>query len=421
MRDAGVAVLVLATAVLWGTFSRRLERADLTGPVVFVVVGLAFNAVGVLRLGELPDLAGPVRLLAELTLVLVLFTDASRIRIAELREDAGLYARLLLLALPLAILLGVGLAAVLRLEEDIWLLVLIGAALTPTDATLGVPLITDRAVPSRIRRALNVEGGFNDGLAAPVVLAALAAASAAADVTGTTATGSAIRLLALGLLAGLAIGGAGGTVVRLGRRRGWIDDEFGGPTVLALALLAYAAAVFVEGSGFVAAFVGGLAFRNSAGRRAEREATYVEQSGAALTLVVWLLFGAVMAPITIARFDWRVAAYAVLSLTAVRMVAVALALIGVGFRPATVALIGWFGPRGITSVIFALLAVEELGPRADSAGAAIGLTVLFSVFAHGISAVPLAKRYGASAAARRPAEATRKSELPVRRASGEHR
>src|SRR5690606_8930813 len=208
MRDAGVAVLVLAAVVLWGTFSRRLERADLTGPVVFVVIGLAFNAVGVLRLGELPELAEPVRLLAELTLVLVLFTDASRIRIAELQEDAGLYARLLLVALPLAILLGIGLAAVLRLENDIWLLVLIGAALVPTDATLGVPLITDRAVPSRVRRALNVEGGFNDGLAAPVVLAALAGASAAADVTGTTAAGSAVRLLALGLLAGLAIGGA---------------------------------------------------------------------------------------------------------------------------------------------------------------------------------------------------------------------
>lgn len=326
MRDAGVAVLVLATVVAWGTFSRRLERADLTGPIVFVVAGLALDAIGVLRL---------------------------------------------------------------------------------------------RAVSSRIRRALNVEGGFNDGLAAPVVLAALAGASVATDVTGTAAAGSAMRMLALGLLAGLAIGGVGGTMVRLGRRRGWIDDEFGGPTILALALLAYAAAVFVDGSGFVAAFAGGLAFRNTAGRRAEREATYAEQSGAALTLVVWLLFGSVIAPITIASFDWRVAAYAVLSLAAVRMVAVALALIGVGFHPATVALIGWFGPRGITSVIFALLAVEELGPRADAAGAVIGLTVLFSVFAHGISAVPLAKRYGASAAAHRPAESAVKSELPVRRASGD--
>ena len=162
-------------------------------------------------------------------------------------------------------------------------------------------------------------------------------------------------------------------------------------------LLAYVAVLVVDGHGFVAAFVGGLGFRNAGGRRAEREATYVEQSGAALTLVVWLLFGAVMAPITIARFDWRVAAYAVLSLTAVRMVAVALALIGVGFRPATVALIGWFGPRGITSVIFALLAVEALGRRATTASAVIGYRPAQRQV-HGLSSGPLAKRYGASAA-----------------------
>lgn len=249
-----------------------------------------------------------------------------------------------------------------------------------------------------------------------MVLTALGGAAAAAEVAETTATalGTAARLLALGVLAGLVVGGAGGAMLRLARRRGWIGEEFGGPTVLALALLAYVAALVVDGHGFVAAFVGGLGFRNAGGRRAEREATYVEQSGAALTVVVWLLFGALIVPITIDHFSWRIAAYAVLSLTVVRMLAVALALIGVGFRPVTVAFLGWFGPRGLISVIFALLAVEALGRRATTASAVIGFTVLLSVVVHGLSSGPLAKRYGASAASHRPAEATRKSELPVR-------
>ena len=159
MQGAGAAALVLTAVVTWGILSDRLKRRDLTAPLVFVAVGLAFDAVGVLRLGELFELAEPVRLLAELTLVLILFTDASRIRIAQLREDVGLFTRLFVLALPLAMLFGVGLAAVLRLESDLWLLVLIGAAVVPTDATLCAPLLTSPAVPSRIRRAVNVEAG----------------------------------------------------------------------------------------------------------------------------------------------------------------------------------------------------------------------------------------------------------------------
>jgi NhaP-type Na+/H+ or K+/H+ antiporter len=223
--------------------------------------------------------------------------------------------------------------------------------------------------------------------------------------------------IAFGLLAGLVVGGAGGALLRAARRRGWIDRYFGGPTVLALALLAYVAALVVDGNGFVAAFVGGLAFRNACGRQGEREVEYAEQSAAAVSLIVWLLFGAAVVPVVLARFDWRIAVYAVLSLTAVRMVAVAVALVGSGVPRSTVAFMGWFGPRGLASVIFALLAVESLGPDAATPVAAIGFTVLLSVVAHGVTASPLAARYGAAVA---PSPAGEPA-MPVRHLAVRHR
>jgi NhaP-type Na+/H+ or K+/H+ antiporter len=414
--EAAAAALALAIVVVWGALSGRLERTDLTAPIVFVTAGVALDLTGILDLGDLTDLAGPIRLLAELTLVMVLFSDASRVRLTELRADTGLYVRLLLVGLPLAVLFGVGLAAVLLPgSPDIWLLILVGAALAPTDAALGVPVIANRAVPSRIRRALNVESGLNDGIATPVVLAAIAGVAMAEQLTRASSAGGILLSLGLGLLSGLVVGAGGGWLVRTARGRGWVDESFGGPTVLALALLAFVAAVAVDGNGFVAAFVGGLAFRNACGQRTEREVSYVEQSGGALSLVVWLLFGAVVVPIVVDRLDWRTALYAVLSLTAVRMVAVVVAMVGSGFRPATVAFVGWFGPRGLASVIFALIAVEELGSVVDQAVAFIGLTVLLSVLAHGVSAHPLAVRYGAAVSPTHPAESAWRPDLPVRR------
>lgn len=414
MDGIGATVLVLAMVVIWGALSSRLERADLTAPIVFVALGGALDGLGILNLGELADLADEVRLLAELTLVLVLFSDAARVRFTDLRSDAGVYLRLLGIALPLAVALGTGAAAVLFTgPPDIWLLLLVGAALAPTDAALGTLVITNPAVPARIRRALNVESGLNDGIATPVVLAAIAGAAAAEELPGAAGLGQVLISLLLGVLTGLVVGGAGGLLVRAARRRGWIDEGFGGPAILALALLAYAVALLVDGNGFVSAFVGGLAFRNACGRQAEREVGYTEQTGGVLSLMVWLLFGAVVLPVTLEQLDWRTVVYAVVSLTATRMLAVAIGMIGSGFRPLTVAFLGWFGPRGLASVIFALLAVEELGPAARDAVAFIGATVLLSVVAHGASAKPLANRYGAAIAS--PTEIRSMPELPVRR------
>jgi NhaP-type Na+/H+ or K+/H+ antiporter len=210
------------------------------------------------------------------------------------------------------------------------------------------------------------------------------------------------------------VGAGGGWLLRRARHRGWVAEDFAGIAVLALALTAYGAALALHGNGFVAAFCGGLAFGATAGRRGPAELAFTEQAGGLVSLLVWLAFGAIAAPIMIDRTDWATVVYAVLSLTVVRMVPVALALLGAGLDRATVLFIGWFGPRGLASLLFALLALEELGPAADRAVGVIALTVFLSVVAHGISAAPLAARYGRNAAAHGPGPGGPVPDLPVR-------
>jgi sodium/hydrogen antiporter len=417
---AGALALITAVVFAWGAFSARLERADLTAPMVFV--GLGILLAGVSGFGAQADAAG-VTALTEATLVWVLFSDAARVGFRDLRTDAGVYGRLLGLALPLTVVAGAFCAWWVLGAPVPWFALLIGAALAPTDAALGAVVITHPAVPVRIRRILNVESGLNDGFVTPIVLVALTGAASAAGHAGANALVAALQLVG-GALIGVGIGAAGGWLLRVAGRRGWAQESFAGPAVLALALLAYAASLAGHGNGFVAAFAGGIAFGHVAGRGGPREVFYVEQTAGLASLLVWMLFGAVAVPLLYGRLDWRMLLYAVLSLTAVRMIPVALSLTGVHIGGRTVLFVGWFGPRGLASVIFALLAVEEVGQRADEAVAVIVLTVLLSVVAHGLTAGPWAARYGAQAVppdaptAREPAPAARLTSSPARGESG---
>jgi len=196
------------------------------------------------------------------------------------------------------------------------------------------------------------------------------------------------------VLVGAVVGGAGGFVVNAARRRGWAEGGFAGSAVLALAICAYACALALHGDGFVAAFVGGLGYGAAGGERGERLVPYVEETGALVSLLVWLAFGAIAVMPAFESLTWQTVLYAGLSLTVIRMAPVALALIGVGFGRAAVAFVGWFGPRGLASVVFALLALEDLGKPAGPAVTVIAFTVLLSVVAHGLTADPLARRYG---------------------------
>ena len=406
----GIAALsvVLAAVFAWAMVSKRL--AIVSTPIFFVTLGLALSQVG----GSLhlePD-PHSVKVLAEVTLVWVLFADASRIRLPQVRRDVGAYVRLLGVGLPLSIAAGAGLAIWL-LDLDPWYALLVGAALAPTDAALGAAVMTDRRVPTRIRQLLNVESGLNDGIATPVVMVAVAAIAAQEGLEGSHGAGRALVGLLVGVAVGILVGGGGAALLGRARRRGWTTATLIGPGVLALALLTYTAAVLVEGNGFVAAFVGGGAFGalggggdvdGESGGTDDAGLEFVEQACSVASTLAWLVFGAVAVPMLGERLSWELVLYAVSSLTLVRMLPVAVSMLGTGTDRATVAFVGWFGPRGLASIVFALIALEELHGMVDDVVSAIGVTVLLSVVAHGLSARPLATRYARTVADDLPEE-----------------
>ena len=389
--EVTAALIIAASIFLWGVLSARLQRADLSAPIVFVAIGALLAALGLVDTPEGPE---GLKILVEITLVWVLFSDAARVPVQELRHDLGPYVRLLAIGLPLTMLAGWGLAWWFFPTAGVWVALLVAAALAPTDAALGIPVVTNAAVPARIRRVITVESGLNDGIATPVVLLAIAAVAAEEELAGSTGLGTALASLLVGAVIGGLVGLVGGRALRWARRRGWAAEDFVGIAVLALALIAYTAALAVDVNGFVAAFCGGLAFGAAAGRRGPAELVFVEQAAGLVSLLVWLAFGAVAGPIMLDLVTPTMVLYAVLSLTLIRMVPVALVCLGAGFDRDTILFIGWFGPRGLASLVFALLALEDLGQDVDQAVAAIGVTVLLSVVAHGLTATPLAERYG---------------------------
>ncbi|MFH8572912.1 cation:proton antiporter [Streptomyces sp. NPDC017993] len=413
----GTLSLVLLLLFLWGLFSQRVERVELTAPAAFVLVGLVLATC--LGSMDLDPPQGTVKGLAEICLTWILFTDAARLSFRVLRPDLGLYLRLLLIGLPMCIGLGALLALGLLPGVGAWAAVFVGAALAPTDAALGASMMSNPVVPERIRRLINVESGLNDGIATPVVAVALAGAAVTAG-SGPDATGEEVMELAIGLAYGAALGLAGGWLLRSALRKGWAAEEFAGPAVLALALLSYLSAIAIGGNGFVAAFVAGLAFGTAHGGTPPWQLQFTEQSASVLSLLVWLLFGAVLVPAAFPHMTWQAVLYAVLSLTAVRMVPVALSLLGTGMDRATVGFVGWFGPRGLATIIFGLLAVEDLAPAVTQQVVPVLVcTVLLSVLAHGLSAGPLARLYGAAAASggtHRPGPSPQ--DVPVRRLAG---
>ncbi len=393
--EVGIALLALVVAG-YALVAARLNRLSV-GPAFFFV---AVGAVVGLTLGasHLPDPAeGPPLTLVEITLALILFTDASTIEWRRLQEEAGLVVRLLAVGLLLSITLGTLLAGVLLPELPIGVMLLLGAALAPTDAALGQPVVTNRVVPVRIRRLLNAESGLNDGIATPFVVLALSLI--ASEFSGTSDwLGTAVREGVVGLLVGCVVGGAGGWLLVRAEHSGWTSRLSRQLAVVALAVGAYATSVALGGNGFVAAFVGGLAFGAASNQAEEGAEVFAEATGSLLSIVVWVLAGAAFAgPVLAMGVDPRLIFYAILSLTVVRMLPVAISLIGSGLRPETVLFIGWFGPRGLASIVFGLLGVEALrgaGLASDLVVGAVAWTVVLSVVLHGLSAGPLAERYG---------------------------
>jgi len=389
--DLAVVAALAGSLALWSLVAERFARWNVTAPMVFVAVGwmLSENRLGAIHVSIGGD---GVREIAEIALAVVLFGDAAGINLTELGRDRALPSRLLVIGLPITIAAGALAAKLVFPDLSWWICALIGAAVAPTDAALSAGIIEDTRVPERVRTVLNVESGLNDGIATPFVNFFLVAAVAGTAFDDGTRAGALVDLGA-GTLIGFAIGAAGGWLSALARQRGWAlvhQREIG---VAALSVLAYAITVEAGANGFVAAFVAGLGYAATAGRERSVSLDFTHDTANVLSLVVWFLFGAVMLPV-LADADWRHVLFAALALTIVRMAPVAIALIGAKCDPATVAVFGWFGPRGLASVVFALLAFGELAP-ADGGPVltAITMTVVLSVALHGVSAAPVARRY----------------------------
>jgi NhaP-type Na+/H+ or K+/H+ antiporter len=412
------ALVVVAVAICaYAAISGRAERSPLTPPLFFVAVGLTVGPIGLGWL-TLTVEDSAIHRLAELTLVLVLFTDASRIDLGCLRREGNLPLRLLGIGMPLTVLAGAGVAFTIWPQLRGVELLLVAAILAPTDAALGQAVVSNPAVPVRIRQSLNVESGLNDGIALPLVLVLAYWAGAREEGGGV---GYWLRFatlaLTLGPLVGLAVGALGGRVLLRAARAGWLSGAFERLSALGLALLAFAGAELIGGNGFIAAFVAGLALHAAAPAICAGLYEFGEAEGQLLTLLVFIVFGAAMVPEALPHWSGAALLYALASLTVVRMLPVALALWGSGLRLPSVLFLGWFGPRGLASILFALVVVEEgLLPIGDAVLQVVILTVLTSTVLHGLSAWPMAVRYGAWAAtqgAERP-ERHEVAEMPVR-------
>jgi sodium/hydrogen antiporter len=396
--DLNIAALAVVSAcvVLWGLVSARLERWDVSAPMAFVVLGVVVTH-GPTNIIDFNLHSSTIRGLAEVTLALVLFADASRVNVRALRADAALPARLLGIGLPLTIGAGAATAALLFRGSGLWVAAAIGAIVAPTDAALGASIMADERVPSGVRRLINVESGLNDGIATPFVNLFIAGAVTTEALGGTHITTAAVELVG-GAGLGIAIGVVGAVLLALARRHGWSSPRIRPLAILALALFAYSCSVVAGTNGFIAAFVAGMAFGTLDHHNDESALRFTEEMGTLLSLLVWFIFGAVMLVPGLEGVGWRDAVFALLALTVLRMVPVAIALAGSGLDRATLAFVGWFGPRGLASVVFGLIAVDSLAPAESKVVlAAVTLTVALSVLLHGVTASPLATRYGAYA------------------------
>ena len=388
-----------AALILISAFSGPLSRRGVTSAMAFVLAGLVLALALKDRLGISLETHSVLRV-AELALVFLLFNDAARLDVGALRRSPGWPARLLGAGLPATILLGFVAGMVLFPELPLASVFLLSAILCATDAALGHRVVEDPSVPVPVRRALNVESGLNDGVAVPFFLVSLDITMSALDGSVPAALAAAlVRQIGWGLAAGILIGGAGGYLQRAAARRGWFETRWRQPCTLAVALAAYAAAVTLGGSAFLAAFVAGLAFRLAHGEDDSEATRFTEETGGILAAATWLVFGALAVRAALPLLTWQVLVYAALSLTVVRTVPVAIAFAGSGAALQTRAFIGWFGPRGLASVVFALLAFERGTPAAGTLLATVVVTVGLSVFVHGLSARPLVAAYSRWSAA----------------------
>jgi NhaP-type Na+/H+ or K+/H+ antiporter len=386
-------IILYVAACLFGfaLVQRRLARTPITGPMIFVALGLLASAgsLGIIETGSGDVVVTVVNLVFQGTLVLVLFTDASALHLDSWRKDAALPGRLLGIGLPLTIALGTIIAALLFTDLSIWEAAIIGAIIAPTDAALGAAVISNPRVPERIRQALDIESGLNDGVSLPFVLIFIAFAQGSGGIAGTF-----IREIGVAVIVGVAVGVLGGWLLVRATKAGWMGTAWSGIAVIAIAVIAFVVSDVGGGSGFIATFTAGLAYGHATRGQIKANEILATNLGLALVQVSFLLFGALVLEPALGDLTWQVVVMAALALTIARIGPVAVSMIGTKLAGPTVLYMGWFGPRGLATIVFASLVVTEADlPGTNTIVLAAAITVGLSVLAHGITAYPGSQKY----------------------------
>jgi NhaP-type Na+/H+ or K+/H+ antiporter len=386
-----LAVFVLVYSAVAGA----VERSWISGPIIFTLFGLMIGPVG-LDLLSLETDREMIKALAEVTLAMVLFTDAAGADMGVLKKTTGLPARLLLIGLPLTIALGFGVAVLLVDSLSLFAIALLATMLAPTDAALGKAVVTNEAVPDEVRQGLNVESGLNDGICVPILFVFLALALGKAGDAGpwTLAVKLVVEEIGIGLAVGLALTFVAAKLLKLAKHRQWLTHTWIQIPVVALALSCFAVAQYLGGSGFIAAFCGGILFGILAKDVRDDFLRAAEGTGDTLALITWVIFGSAVVGQAVGNFSWMILLYSVLSLTAIRMLPVFLSLAGSGIDTEGKLFIGWFGPRGLASIVFAVIVVNSGLPDSGPLAMTVVCTIILSIIGHGITANPWARAYG---------------------------
>lgn len=385
-------VTFLALIFAFGLVSHRLERTVITGPMVFTAAGLvvaAFMSPEERIDFDLEELLWP----AKLALALILFTDATHVRVRGLLGGLSLPGRLLGFAMPLVMAFGTIAGLLVLGELSLWEAAILAAILAPTDAGLGHAIMSSKRVPDGIRQGLNVEAGLNDGLAIPFLILFIALARLDDPEKGSWVV-FLLEQIGYGVLIGVVFGALGGWLMHQSQQRGWMTHVFYQLALIALALLSFVVALEVGGNEFIAPFVAGLLVKLEFEDAGEEMESFSEVWGQSLNYFVFFVFGSVAFGQleSISASAWT---YGVLSLTVVRLAAVGLSMIGVSLRPASVLFMGWFGPRGLASIVLGLILIKEDAAIVGQTEIerAVVATVLSSIFLHGMTTAIGIDRY----------------------------
>lgn len=378
---------------LFGLFSKVAEKSPITGPMFFLSLGALISPIG-LDWIQIDLDAHAIQLITELTLIVILFVDASYIKLQHLKQSIPV--RLLFLGLPLTMILGTGLALVMFPQFDFWLLAALALILSPTDAALGQSVVKSEKVPLKVRESISTESGLNDGISLPPIFMCLAViSSGTGNISNEAHWLIFIALqLTLGPLLGGLVGYIGGKAVEYAAKQSWMNEVYQRLTCLSIAILAYSLAETFGGNGFIATFCAGLFLGVKNSKIKKRIQEFGETEGQLLSLFVFFILGLAILPKLMPFWQLTTFIYAALSLTLIRIIPVFICLVGSGLSNYTKFFIAWFGPRGIASILYLLIAIEQIGSRGhEQILSIIVLTVLLSTFAHGITAVGMSNQF----------------------------